>query len=135
MTSLPPRPHARPISRVNRIPSRASGFKPFENWSNDAARISALDRLVDADRKRYLRALLYPARFLYSWTTGSICSNDEAVSFLQRQPPAGLDVDLIARALQCRIGGGEPAALFAERSKLRQFVEVCRALSVGRAPG
>jgi predicted nucleotidyltransferase len=108
---------------------------PFENWSNDAARFSALDRLADSDRKRYLRALLYPARFLYSWTTGSICSNDAAVAFLQRATPAGLDVDLIARALHCRIDGRHPDALFAERSKLPRLVEVCRTLSVGQAPG
>jgi predicted nucleotidyltransferase len=125
---MPPRP------TLIEVRSYLAG-PPFENWANDAARFSALDRLADADRKRYLRTLLYPARFLYSWTTGSICSNDVAVAVLQREMPAGLNVDLIARALQCRIDGGEPDVLFAERSKLPRLVEVCRTLSVGRAPG
>lgn len=108
---------------------------PFENWSRDALRLSALDRLADDDRKRYLRALLYPARFLYSWRTGRISSNDDAVAFLRHEPPAGLDVNLIARALQCRIDGGDPAILFAERSKLRNLVEGCRQLTIGTAAG
>jgi len=125
---MPPRPS------LAEVRSYLAG-PPFESWSNDAVRFSTLDRLAEQDRKRYLRALLYPARFLYSWTTGKICSNDEAVAFLQREPPAGLDVGLIARALRCRIDDAEPDALFDERTKLRRHVDVCRTLSADQAPG
>ena len=44
-------------------------------------------------------------------------SNDEAVWFLREEPP-GLDVDLIARALDCRHDAADPDVLFAERAKL-----------------
>jgi predicted nucleotidyltransferase len=109
--------------------------EPFENWSRDAMRLSALDRLAADDRKRYLRTLLYPARFLYSWQTGRISSNDAAVAFLQDEPPAGLDLDLIGRALQCRIDCDDPDALFGDRSKLPRLVDACRQLVVGPAAG
>jgi predicted nucleotidyltransferase len=109
--------------------------EPFENWSRDAMRLSALDRLAADDRKRYLRALLYPARFLYSWRTGRISSNDEAVAFLQNEPLGGIDLDIIGRALRCRIDGGDPDILFAERSKLPKLVDACRQRIVGAAAG
>jgi hypothetical protein len=121
---MPPRP------TLTEVRAYLAG-QPFENWTRDALRLSALDRLADDDRKRYLRALLYPARLLYSWRTGTISSNDEAVAILQHEPPAGLDADLIARALQCRNDGGDPDVLFAERTKLRKLVEVCRRITTG----
>jgi hypothetical protein len=40
---------------------------PFRNWSQQALRFSALEALSTPDYKRYPRAILYPARFLYSW--------------------------------------------------------------------
>jgi hypothetical protein len=109
--------------------------QPFENWTRDALRLSALDQLTDIDRKRYLRALLYPARFFYSWQTGNISSNDDAVAFLQRESRAGLDADLIARALQCRNNDSGPDVLFAERTKLRKLVEVCGQITTRTAAG
>src|SRR6266568_2352701 len=84
---------------------------------------SALDKLTSDDHKRYLRALLYPARFVYSWETGAIGSNDEAVAFLQGRA-TGLDLDVIRRALRCRNEDQDPQALFSERSKLPGLVRV-----------
>ena len=39
---------------------------PFTNWSESAEAFAASDALAAADRKYYLRALLYPARFVAS---------------------------------------------------------------------
>lgn len=103
---------------------------PFENWAQDAARLSAQAHLGDSERKRYLRALLYPARFLYSWQTGRICSNDEAVAFLQWERPSDLDIGLIVRALECRNADSDPDELFIERSKLSGLVKACKRLTI-----
>jgi predicted nucleotidyltransferase len=91
--------------------------EPLRNWSNEVLRLAALETLPAGDHKRYLRALLYPARFLYSWQTGAIASNDDAVAFLE-SANVSLDIDLIKRALHCRNQGSDPDALFAERCKL-----------------
>jgi predicted nucleotidyltransferase len=97
---------------------------PFQNWSQQALQFSALAALSAGDHKRYLRAILYPARFLYSWATGAMASNDAAVAFLQGRAD-GLHLDLIARALACRNRGDDPLPLFPERATLAQFVEFC----------
>jgi hypothetical protein len=75
---------------------------PFAHWADRARSFVAADALEPKDRKEYLRTLLYPGRFYYSWTTGLIGSNDDAVAFISETHPQRLDVSLIARALQCR---------------------------------
>ncbi len=104
-------------------------FPPLDrvDYLDHALRLSALDKLTSDDHKRYLRALLYPARFVYSWETGAIGSNDEAVAFLQGRA-TGLDLDVIRRALRCRNEDQDPQALFSERSKLPGLVRVCEEL-------
>jgi predicted nucleotidyltransferase len=99
--------------------------EPFQKWSQEVQFLSSLSRLTIDDHKRYLRALLYPARFLYSWETGAIGSNDEAVAFLKGRA-AEIDTDLILRALRCRNQGDDSQSLFAERSKLLQLREICK---------
>jgi predicted nucleotidyltransferase len=101
------------------------GAAPFERWLQEAARLCALERVTPADHKRYLRALLYPARFLYSWETGSMGSNDAAVAFLQGRVPAH-ELSLINRAVECRNRGDDPDSLFPERSRLTGLVNICR---------
>jgi predicted nucleotidyltransferase len=109
--------------------------EPFRKWGQEAERLSSLDELTARDHKRYLRALLYPARFLYSWEMGRITSNDEAVAFLQRRRPAGLDLDIIGRALQCRKSGNDPDGLFGERGKLLGFRNACEQLTAAKEVG
>jgi predicted nucleotidyltransferase len=92
--------------------------EPLRNWSEQVVRLAALEMLAAEDHKRYLRALLFPARFLYSWETGAIASNDAAVGFLESRANTELDLDLIKRALRCRNQGNDPDALFPERWKL-----------------
>jgi predicted nucleotidyltransferase len=97
---------------------------PFGNWCKDAARFASSDALDLRDHKSYLRALLYPARLIYSWTTGRMGSNDDAVAFLAGNAPLDLDTDLIEQALACRRAGDDPDRLFPARAALRQ-IAVC----------
>jgi len=102
--------------------------EPFANWAEQARHFAAADRLEPNDRKAYLRTLLYPGRFCYSWLTCRMGSNDDAVAFVTARPPARLNVDLIARALSCRQAAGDPDALFAARTMLPLQVEACSLL-------
>jgi predicted nucleotidyltransferase len=104
---------------------------PFANWADQARRFAAAEALEPKDRKAYLRTLLYPARFCFSWLTGRMGSNDDAVTFLEGSPPAGLDLPLIARALQCRQADADPDSLFPARQALMGQVDVCAALIAG----
>jgi predicted nucleotidyltransferase len=110
------------------------GSAPFARWAERARAFAADTALAPQDRKAYLRTLLYPARLCFSWTTGRMGGNDEAVAFLQQQRPAGLDVDLVARALDCRRASADPDALFAARGVLPRQIEACEAVIAGGAP-
>jgi len=98
---------------------------PFQNWANSAIAFAALNSLEPKDHKSYLRAHLYPARFVYSWATGQMASNDDAVAFIHEHRPVGLDVDLVARALQFRREARDPDALFSDRNTLLCQVDAC----------
>jgi hypothetical protein len=117
-SSLPLRPTLRAVRDY-------LGGEPLRNWSLQAMRLSALKELAAEDHKAYLRALLYPARFLYSWETGKVASNDDAVAYVATRTPPNLNVALIKRALECRNAGRDPTLLFAERLQLLSFVDVC----------
>ncbi|MBX9840889.1 MAG: nucleotidyltransferase domain-containing protein [Xanthobacteraceae bacterium] len=105
------------------------GGAPFANWAASARHFVGLDTLGSHEQKPYLRALLYPARFIFSWVTGGVASNDEAVAFLREQNVPGLDVDLVAAALQCRQDARDPQHLFAARAVLPRQVEACARLA------
>ena len=98
---------------------------PFANWADSARSFAAAERLEPNDRKAYLRTLLYPGRFCYSWTTGLMGSNGDAVAFLSERHPAGLDVGLIKCALQCRQSAADPDALFPTRTVLPSQIDAC----------
>lgn len=102
--------------------------KPFESWSQGAAQFAALDKLEPASGKRYLRAHLYPARFVYSFMTGRMGSNDAAVDWVKDRAPPGLDVSLIAKALEYRRTAADPDALFPARVALPRQVAACATL-------
>jgi predicted nucleotidyltransferase len=99
--------------------------QPLDSWRDQIARVTALSALDDTTRKTYIRALLYPARFLYSWHVGRMASNGDAVAFLHEQPPPGIDLDLIDRALACRRANRPSDELFAERGKLAAQFAAC----------
>ncbi len=104
---------------------------PFASWSERARSFAAAETLEPKDRKAYLRTLLYPGRFCYSWMTGLIGSNDDAMAFLSEKDAAGLDVSLIERALQCRQRAADPDALFPARKMLPSQIDACAALLSG----
>jgi predicted nucleotidyltransferase len=118
---LPPRPG------LAEVRSYLTG-KPFETWSQGAAQFAAIDTLEPKSHKSYLRAHLYPARFVYSFMTGRMASNDHAVAWLGDHAPAGLDVALIAEALACRRAAADPDRLFSARAILPRQVAACVAL-------
>ena len=101
---------------------------PFAGWVERVRGFAAAEALAPQDRKTYLRALLYPGRFCYSWLTGRMGSNEGAVAHLRERPVRGLDIDLIERALQCRRSAADPDALFPERGALPGQIEACAAL-------
>lgn len=117
----PPRPNLEDIRNY------LSG-RPFANWEDSARRFAALDALDVKDHKPYLRTLLYPARFVYSWITGRITSNDDAVARLNEERPATLNIDLLTDALECRRAARDPDSLFPGRCFLPQQIEACKKL-------
>jgi hypothetical protein len=98
------------------------------NWRKTVDTFAAADTLLAKDRKSYLRAHLYPARFIFSFMTGAMASNDDAVAALSRFAPAGLDVGLIRRALDIRRVADDPDVLFPERGLLPRQFAACAAL-------
>ncbi len=118
-------PAARPTLQEIRAYLRGA---PFTNWAERARAFASAPALDPKDRKPYLRALLYPARFCYSYITGQMGSNDDAVDFLRERAPSGLDIGSIERALQCRRDAADPDPLFALRSVLPAQVEGCAGL-------
>lgn len=99
--------------------------QPLANWTGQVHHFMAQPMLGPEEHKPYVRCLLYPARFLYSWATGAMASNDDAVAFVRTAQVAGLDVDLITRALQFRQESRDLDALFPERMKLAEQLSAC----------
>jgi hypothetical protein len=106
---------------------------PFANWADLARKFAVAETLEPKDHKPYLRTLLYPARFCYSWITGRMGSNDDAVAFVSEQQFPGLDVSVIARALQCRQAAADPNGLFPSRTMLPSQINACAALLTRRS--
>jgi predicted nucleotidyltransferase len=102
--------------------------KPYESWVQSADQFAALEALEPKSHKSYLRAHLYPARFVFSFMTGRMGSNDDAVEWLKGHIIPGLDVPLIVAALDCRRAAADPDALFAARTALPRQVAACTAL-------
>jgi hypothetical protein len=98
---------------------------PLERWAQQSRSLRELPALGPNDHKPYLRSLLYPARFLYSWSTGAMASNDDAVEFLRHHPVPGVDIGLIERALECRRENRDLDALFPERPQLAHQLRAC----------
>src|SRR3984893_12684380 len=83
---------------------------PFASWAERARSFAAAETLEPKDHKAYLRTLLYPGRFCYSWITGLMGSNDDAVALLRAGRAAGLDISLLKGALLCRQSAADPNA-------------------------
>jgi predicted nucleotidyltransferase len=105
----------------------------FATWVHRARTFANAETLAPEDHKLYLRTILYPGRFCYSWLTGRIGSNAAAVAFLNERPVVGLDTELIARALQCRESAADPDVLFPVRASLPSQFDACAKLMTDRA--
>jgi hypothetical protein len=75
-----------------------------KSWKSRLPELSALTELVPANRKPYIRAILYAARLIYSWDNLAMESNDSAVEYLHEVKPEGLDLKPTDMALECRNG-------------------------------
>lgn len=73
-----------------------------KSWKPRLPELNALTELAPANRKPYIRAILYAARLIYSWDNLAMDSNDRAVEYLHQVKPAGLDLKPIDMALACR---------------------------------
>jgi predicted nucleotidyltransferase len=98
---------------------------PFSNWIENARRFAAMDVLAPGDHKAFIRTLLYPARLIYSWTTGRLGSNDDAVAFTCEHRPRGMNTDIVTKALAYRQSAADPDPLFPERGILPDQIESC----------
>jgi len=74
------------------------------SWKPRLPELSGLTSLEPKDRKPYIRAILYAARLIYTWDNLVVGSNDSAVEYLHQVRPAGLDLQPIDMALECRKG-------------------------------
>jgi hypothetical protein len=117
----PPRPTLEEIRQYLRGPI-------FAIWVDRAQGFARAETLAPKDHKMYLRTILYPGRFCYSWITGRIGSNEAALTFLNESPVPGLDIDLIARALRCREAAADPDVLFPARTALPAQFDACASL-------
>lgn len=84
-----------------------------KSWRGRLPELRGLSRLDRDDRKPFIRALLYPARLIYTWDNLVVGSNDQAVAYLKSVRPAGLDLRVIEKALACRHGDCSAEEVFA----------------------
>jgi hypothetical protein len=92
------------------------------SWKPKIGELSQLKKLEPKDRKPYIRAILYPARLVFSWDHFAVDSNDRAVAYLRAVRPAGLELVPIEMALACRQDKCSAEEVFAFNANLnRQF--------------
>ena len=91
-------------------------------WKPNSDELSQLKKLEPKGHKPYIRAVLYPARLIYSWDNLAMDSNDRAVAYLREVRPTGLDLLPIEKALACRQGECSAEEVFSLGADLsRQF--------------
>jgi predicted nucleotidyltransferase len=92
------------------------------SWWPKIGELTGLTELVPKDHKPYIRAILYPARLIFSWDNFAVDSNDRAVEYLRNVRPPGLDLHPIEMALACRQGTCSAEEVFSLKADLnRQF--------------
>jgi predicted nucleotidyltransferase len=92
------------------------------SWKPKIGELSQLKKLEPKDRKPYIRAILYPARLVFSWDNFAVDSNDRAVAYLRAVRPAGLELVPVEMALACRQDKCSAEEVFAFNANLnRQF--------------
>ena len=94
-----------------------------KSWKPRLPELSRLTQLAPESRKPYIRAILYPARLIYTWDNLAVDSNDRAVEYLRSIKPSGLDLAAIEAALRCRHGECSAADVFALNTDLNKLHE------------
>lgn len=95
--------HQPRFRRPSREEIRAELLRSIErSWKPRLPELNRLTELPAAQRKPYIRAILYAARLIYSWDNLAMASNDCAVEYLHQVEPPGLDLKPIDMALACR---------------------------------
>jgi predicted nucleotidyltransferase len=102
------------------------------SWKPRISELSRLTRLDPPERKPYVRAILYPARLIYSWDALAVDSNDRAVDYLRKIKPEGLDLEPIALALECRRGRCAAEDVFALKVDLHKQFDKTMAYILGK---
>lgn len=90
------------------------------SWKPRLTELNRLTELTAANRKPYIRAILYAARLIYSWDNLAMESNDRAVAYLHQVQPPGLDLKPIDMALACRQDKCTAADVFALGTDLQR---------------
>jgi len=93
------------------------------SWRSKLPELRQLETLEAQMRKPYIRAILYPARLIYTWDTLQVGSNDVAVDYLHKVQPRGLDLTPIDVALDCRREKCSAEEVFALRANLMSQCE------------
>ncbi len=121
------------IERERVVPARPSRDEiraylsgaPFASWTENAERFAKTAVLTPGDHKAFIRTLLYPARLVYSWSTGRMASNDEAVGLTCERRVPGMNTEVLTQALAYRQAGADPDALFPARTILPDQITSC----------
>jgi hypothetical protein len=61
----------------------------FTTWLDRARSFARAETFESKEHKMHLRTILYHGRFCYSWMTGCIGSDDDAVTLLNKRPVPG----------------------------------------------
>ncbi len=91
-----------------------------KSWLPKLDELTYLTELEPKNRKPYIRVILYPARFIYTWDCLKVDSNDRAVQYLHHVQPPGLDLTPIDLAMACRLGKCTAEEVFARGANLKQ---------------
>jgi hypothetical protein len=94
-----------------------------KSWKPRLPELNALTDLTPANRKPYIRAILYAARLIYSWDNLAMESNDRAVEYLHEVQLPSLDLKPIDMALSCRNGRCSADDVFALHTDLKRQCE------------
>lgn len=93
------------------------------SWKSRLPELSRLTALATKTRKPYVRAILYPARLIYTWDHLAVDSNDRAVEYLHAVQPPGLDLVSLDMAIACRHGRCTAEDVFALGTDLNRQCE------------
>lgn len=103
-------------------------------WTDKTRLFSSRLPADESEFKEYVRCLLYPARLIFTWQSGRLGGNDEAVTYLEQMAPSGLRLDMIRAALRRRHGELTDTELFHYRSSLiSQYIATLQLLNLETA--